>query len=101
MPPSQRWQDGTLVLHFQGRLDFERTTQRWEDISARLREPGLARRSGSSFAAKNASMKVRQELDVLAVMNMDIIKLLVLPRVLAIALVTPLLIVPFLGPKSQ
>ncbi|MFP4213282.1 MAG: ABC transporter permease [Desulfohalobiaceae bacterium] len=61
----------------------------------------MARRSGSSFAAKNASMKVRQELDVLAVMNMDIVKLLVLPRVLAIALVTPLLIVPFLGPKSQ
>lgn len=53
----------------------------------------LAGRSGSSFAAKIASMKVRQELDVLAVMNMDIVKLLVLPRVLAIALVTPLLTV--------
>jgi phospholipid/cholesterol/gamma-HCH transport system permease protein len=53
----------------------------------------LAGRSGSSFAAKIASMKVRQELDVLAVMNMDIVKMLVLPRVLAIGLVTPLLTV--------
>jgi len=53
----------------------------------------LAGRSGSSFAAKIASMKVRQELDVLAVMNMDIVKLLVLPRVLAIGLATPMLTV--------
>lgn len=53
----------------------------------------LAGRSGTSFAAKIGTMKIRQELDVLAVRNMDIIKLLVLPRVLAIGLVTPMLTV--------
>ncbi|MFO7801953.1 MAG: ABC transporter permease, partial [Desulfovermiculus sp.] len=51
----------------------------------------LAGRSGTSFAAKIGTMKIRQELDVLAVRNMDIIKMLVLPRVLAIGLVAPLL----------
>ncbi len=51
----------------------------------------LAGRSGTSFAAKIGTMKIRQELDVLAVRNMDVVKMLVLPRVLAIGLVTPLL----------
>lgn len=51
----------------------------------------LAGRSGTSFAANIGTMKIRQELDVLAVRNMDIVKMLVLPRVLAIGLVTPLL----------
>jgi len=51
----------------------------------------IAGRSGTAFAAKIGTMKVRQELDVLAVMNFNISSFLVLPRVLAISLATPLL----------
>ncbi len=51
----------------------------------------IAGRSGTSFAAKIGTMKVRQELDVLAVMNFNIISFLVLPRVMAICVATPLL----------
>src|SRR6056297_729960 len=51
----------------------------------------IAGRSGTSFAAKIGTMNVRQELDVLAVMNFNIISFLVLPRVMAICVATPLL----------
>lgn len=51
----------------------------------------IAGRSGTSFAAKIGTMKIRQELDVLAVMNFDVMGFLVLPRVIAVSLATPLL----------
>jgi phospholipid/cholesterol/gamma-HCH transport system permease protein len=51
----------------------------------------IAGRSGTSFAAKIGTMKVRQELDVLSVMNFNIVGFLVLPRVLAVSVATPLL----------
>ena len=51
----------------------------------------IAGRSGTSFAAKIGTMKIRQELDVLSVMNFDVLSFLVLPRVLTVSLATPLL----------
>jgi phospholipid/cholesterol/gamma-HCH transport system permease protein len=51
----------------------------------------VAGRTGTSFAAKIGTMKVRQELEVLEVMNFNIFTFLVLPRVLAVTLATPLL----------
>ncbi len=51
----------------------------------------IAGRTGTAFAAKIGTMKVRQELEVLEVMNFNIFTFLVLPRVLAVTLATPLL----------
>ena len=51
----------------------------------------IAGRSGAAFAAEIGSMKIRQELDVLSVMNFDITGFLVLPRVLAMVVAAPLL----------
>lgn len=51
----------------------------------------LAGRSGSAFAAELGTMKVNQELDALTTMGLDPIQFLVLPRVLAAVLLTPLL----------
>jgi len=51
----------------------------------------VAGRTGTSYAAKIGTMKVRQELEVLEVMNFNIFTFLVLPRVLAVTLATPLL----------
>ncbi len=51
----------------------------------------VAGRSGTAFAANIGTMKLRQELDVLAVMNFNIISFLVIPRVFAITIATPIL----------
>ncbi len=51
----------------------------------------LAGRSGSAFAAEIGTMKVNQELDAMTVMNLDVIPLIVLPRVVALALAEPVL----------
>lgn len=51
----------------------------------------LAGRSGSAFAAEIGTMKVNEELDALNVMAIDPMRFLVLPRVLAGVLMTPLL----------
>jgi phospholipid/cholesterol/gamma-HCH transport system permease protein len=51
----------------------------------------VAGRSGSAFAAELGTMKIRNELDALQVMNLDPIRFLVAPRVLASTLMTPLL----------
>lgn len=51
----------------------------------------IAGRSGTAFAANIGTMKVRQELDILSVMNFNIISFLVIPRVFAISVATPLL----------
>ena len=55
----------------------------------------LAGRSASSFAAEIGSMKMNQEIDAMEVMNIDPYEALVLPRTLAMMLMTPL--VTFLG----
>ena len=51
----------------------------------------LAGRSGSAFAAEIGTMKVTEELDALSTFGLDPTRFLVVPRVLAAALVTPLL----------
>jgi phospholipid/cholesterol/gamma-HCH transport system permease protein len=51
----------------------------------------LAGRSGSAFAAELGTMKVNQELDALATMGLSPMRFLVVQRVLAAVLLTPLL----------
>jgi len=51
----------------------------------------LAGRSGSAFAAELGTMKVREEIDALNTMGLDSVRFLVVPRVLAAVIMTPLL----------
>lgn len=53
----------------------------------------LAGRSASSFAAEIGSMKMQQEIDAMRVMGVDPFEALVLPRFLALLVLTPLLTV--------
>lgn len=53
----------------------------------------LAGRSGSAFAAEIGTMKVTQELDALRTFGIDPVRFLVIPRMLATLVVTPLLTV--------
>lgn len=53
----------------------------------------VAGRTGSAYAAELGTMKVNHEIDALEVMNLDPVAFLVLPRVLATTLMTPLLTV--------
>jgi phospholipid/cholesterol/gamma-HCH transport system permease protein len=65
---------------------------------AMLRELGgimtaivLAGRSGSAFAAEIGTMKVNEEIDALTTMGLDPVRFLVVPKLMAAILVTPLL----------
>jgi phospholipid/cholesterol/gamma-HCH transport system permease protein len=67
---------------------------------AMLRELGplmtaiiLAGRSGSAFAAELGTMKVREEIDALKTMGLDPVRFLVVTRVVAAVVMTPLLTV--------
>lgn len=67
---------------------------------ATLRELGplmtavlLAGRSGSAFAAELGTMKVREEIDALKTMGLDPVRFLVVTRVIAAVVMTPLLTV--------
>jgi phospholipid/cholesterol/gamma-HCH transport system permease protein len=51
----------------------------------------LAGRTASAFTAQIGSMKVGEEVDAMRTMGLDPMELLVLPRVLALVIVTPLL----------
>jgi phospholipid/cholesterol/gamma-HCH transport system permease protein len=53
----------------------------------------LAGRSSSSFAAEIGAMKMQQEIDAMQVMGVDPFEALVLPRFLALLILTPLLTV--------
>lgn len=53
----------------------------------------LSGRSGSAFAAEIGTMKVNQELDAMATMGIDVITMLVLPRLIAAVLIMPVLTV--------
>jgi phospholipid/cholesterol/gamma-HCH transport system permease protein len=55
----------------------------------------LAGRSGSAFAAELGTMKVNEEIDALTTMGLGPVRFLVLPRILAGVLVSPLLTVYF------
>jgi phospholipid/cholesterol/gamma-HCH transport system permease protein len=53
----------------------------------------MAGRTGASFAAELATMQTNEEVDALAVLGLDTVAYLALPRVLALTLVMPLLYV--------
>ncbi|MDZ8117497.1 ABC transporter permease [Pontiella agarivorans] len=53
----------------------------------------VAGRTGSAFAAELGTMKVNEELDALTTMGLDPVRFLVIPRVLAASVMTPLLTV--------
>jgi phospholipid/cholesterol/gamma-HCH transport system permease protein len=53
----------------------------------------LAGRSGSAFAAEIGTMKVNEEVDALVTMGLNPVRFLIVPRVLALVLLTPLLTV--------
>ena len=52
----------------------------------------LAGRSGSAFAAELGTMKVREEIDALKTMGLEPVRFLVVPRVIAALVMTPLLV---------
>ena len=63
-----------------------------------LREVGIlltailvAGRSGSAFTAEIGSMKMREEVDALRVIGLDVIQVLITPRVIALIIALPLL----------
>lgn len=53
----------------------------------------LSGRSGSAFAAEIGTMKINEEVDALVTMGIDPVRFLVVPRVLATTVMTPLLTV--------
>lgn len=53
----------------------------------------VAGRSGSAFTAEIGTMKVSEEIDALKVMGFNIVDFLVMPRLLAIFLVMPLIVI--------
>jgi phospholipid/cholesterol/gamma-HCH transport system permease protein len=53
----------------------------------------LAGRSGSAFAAEIGTMKVREEIDALKTMGLEPVRFLVVPRVIAAVVMTPVLTV--------
>lgn len=56
----------------------------------------LAGRTASSFAAEIGTMKINQEIDALKTMNLDPIRFLVVPRILATMIITPILEIFFI-----
>ena len=93
-----------VIMAFQGAISLRRFGA---DIFvanlvglAMLRELGplmtaiiLAGRSGSAFAAELGTMKVREEIDALKTMGLDPVRFLVVTRVVAAVVMTPLLTV--------
>jgi len=55
----------------------------------------VAGRSGSSYTAELGSMKMREEIDALHTMGLDPVKVLIMPRVIALIIALPML--TFLG----
>jgi phospholipid/cholesterol/gamma-HCH transport system permease protein len=51
----------------------------------------LAGRSGSAFTAQIGSMKSREELDAIQALGLDVVELLVIPRLIALLVMLPLL----------
>ena len=51
----------------------------------------VAGRTGSAFAAETGTMKVNEEIDALTTMGLDPVRFLVIPRVVAASVMTPLL----------
>jgi phospholipid/cholesterol/gamma-HCH transport system permease protein len=55
----------------------------------------VAGRSGSAYTAELGSMKMREEIDALRTMGLDPLQVLILPRIVALVIATPML--AFLG----
>jgi len=55
----------------------------------------IAGRVGSAMSAELGSMKVYEEIDALKTMNIDPVQYLVLPRMVAIAVALPMLVIFF------
>jgi phospholipid/cholesterol/gamma-HCH transport system permease protein len=51
----------------------------------------LAGRSSSAFAAEIGTMRINEEIDALSVMGINPVRFLIVPRIIAITLITPLL----------
>jgi phospholipid/cholesterol/gamma-HCH transport system permease protein len=91
-----------IVLAYQGadqlrRFGAEIYTVNLVSVSI-LREIGgliaaiiVAGRSGSAFTAQIGTMKVNEELDAMEVMGLNVIEVLVMPRVFALAITLPFL----------
>jgi phospholipid/cholesterol/gamma-HCH transport system permease protein len=61
------------------------------DVGALMTAIVMAGRSGAAYAAELGSMKVTQEIDALTTMGISPLEFLVIPRILALALMMPLL----------
>jgi phospholipid/cholesterol/gamma-HCH transport system permease protein len=61
------------------------------EVGALMTAIVVAGRTGAAFAAELATMRVTQELDALAVVDLPPVELLVVPRVVALATMVPLL----------
>jgi phospholipid/cholesterol/gamma-HCH transport system permease protein len=61
------------------------------DMAALITGVVLAGRSGASYAAQIASMKVNQEVDALQTLGISPVEFLVIPRVIALTLMMPFL----------
>jgi phospholipid/cholesterol/gamma-HCH transport system permease protein len=61
------------------------------DMGAMMAAIVMAGRTGATYAAQLGSMKVNQEIDALATLGLSPIEFLVMPRMLALALMMPLL----------
>lgn len=61
------------------------------DMAALMTAIVMAGRSGAAYAAELGSMRVTQEIDALTTMGIDPGEFLVLPRILALAMMVPLL----------
>jgi phospholipid/cholesterol/gamma-HCH transport system permease protein len=74
----------------------------FREYSPALASVMVAAQAGSSIAARIGTMKVRGQIDALAVMSVDPVRYVVVPGVLACVIVTPLLsvITNFLGIMS-
>jgi phospholipid/cholesterol/gamma-HCH transport system permease protein len=91
-----------MIMAFQSVVPLEQFGEDIFDVNlvalAMLRELGgimtaivLAGRSGSAFAAEIGTMKVNEEIDALTTMGLDPVRFLVVPKLMAAILVTPLL----------
>ena len=94
----------SIVLAYQGAAQLDRFGAGVYTVNltvvSLLREMGVlltsvlvAGRSGSAFAAEIGTMKVNEELDAMATMELDPLEVLVWPRVLALVIMLPLLTV--------
>lgn len=75
----------------EGLLSSLLATSVFREFSPALASVMVAAQAGSSIAARIGTMKVRGQIDALAVMSVDPIRFVVVPGLIACALITPLL----------